>query len=897
MNKLLFLFILFYGTNLRAQKPDRLEFVQTFDTNFVHYIFNAEEDYVKHGFFEKDENIKSSGKFSYKWAKQDQNTYINLSPFLPEPNENEYIDFSMYDHIYINIYSEKKTSSTFIIALNCQVLNNGKNAYFYYYVSMNFEGWKELKIRISEFTKNSSPDLSKVTSLCFHSKGWNQIIDPTSVIYIDKFFFTKAKFDFNMEEEEIRDDNYSSIIKRFIYIMTYKALDDSKTKIVIDRVNALIREAKNNYENLNKDGLPYESDMTRTSEMTKIYSYIRSIAIGYATENGELYKSPELLQAIIGAMDYMHENYYNRREENKFSNSDNWWDWEIGSPENYLDALFCIYEDLPEQILNKYLEPINRYDPFPSMTMSNRINIAYVTIFSSVLQKDYKRIAISIEMLRECFDTVEKSDGFYDDGSFIQHGFYSYIGEYGDEMMTALSIISYSLDDSIFRLDEQMKQYQYKWIINSFLPSMYNGGYLDLFRGRSISRNIKGDQSGKYAMNMLCLLVDYLTEEENTHYLKQILKNVYILNKPYLRYVLTPASLIKLEEYEIDESIIPKKIDDFSKIFSRIDKAISQVNNVAIGISMSSSRIGKYESINGENTKGWYTGDGMTYIYLNVNDYALNYWKYINYYRLQGTTVTTAKREEKRFSGLETLTKYDFVGGTYTNLNLVAAMQFGSESPSLGFTSTLVGNKAYFIFGEQLICLGNSINSQDDYDVETIIENRNLTGKFYFGEKEINDRIGIVNDNKIYIENYGGIYIPDYEKVKYNITSNNFLEIYFAHGKKIKNEKYAYMIFPKIDKNKFKEAIDNIQILLNDETVTAVENKNLNIIGYVFWKSGKLDNISVDNACTLIIENGYIYVSDPTHKLDYIIVTIGNDEFKVRVDKGYTSNIKINKNK
>jgi hyaluronate lyase len=290
---------------------------------------------------------------------------------------------------------------------------------------------------------------------------------------------------------------------------------------------------------LNKNGLPYELEMARTSDMSKIYGYIRSMAIGYATEGGELYKNEELFNDIIGALDYMHENYYNRREEKIFSGFDNWWDWEIGSPENYLDALFCICEDLPEKILNKYLEPINRYDPFPSMTMSNRINIAYVSIFSSVLQKDYKRIARSIEMFRECFGTTEKSDGFYEDGSFIQHGYYSYIGEYGDEMMTALSIISYSLDDSVFRLDEEMKKYQYKWIINSFLPSMYNGGYMDLVRGRSISRNIKGDQSGKLTLNMLCLMIDYLTEEESINYLKSIVKYVYILNKPYLRYVLT----------------------------------------------------------------------------------------------------------------------------------------------------------------------------------------------------------------------------------------------------------------------------------------------------------------------------------------------------------------------
>ena len=566
-----------------------------------------------------------------------------------------------------------------------------------------------------------------------------------------------------MNENDIREENYSNIIKRMIYTMTYTTFDESKTKIVIDRVNALVRASKENYSKLNKNGLPFNYEMNKSTYMAKIYDLILTMAIGYATEE-ELYKDSQLLEDIIAALDYMHENYYNRREENIFS-SDNWWDWEIGSAEKLLDTLACIYDDLPQRIIDKFLEPINRYDPFPSMTMSNRINIAYASIFSSVFQKNYKRIALSIEMFRECFDTVEKSDGFYDDGSFIQHGYYSYIGEYGDEMMTALSIITYSLDESVFRLDEEMKNYQYKWIINSFLPSMYNGGYMDLFRGRSISRDIKGDQSGKFALNTLCLMIDYLPEMKSINYLKPILKNIYQINKSYLRYVLAPSSLIKLEEFENDESIIPGKINDFAKIFSRIDKGVSQVNNIGIGISMSSSRIGKYESINGENTKGWYTGDGMTYIYLNVNDYGSNYWKNINYYRLQGTTVTNAKRSESRFTGLQTLTEYDFVGGVYSNLNMVAAMQFGSQSPNIGFYSTLVGNKGYFVFGDQLICLGNSINSQDDYDVETIIENRNLTGKFYFGDKEINDKIGSASSNNLYIENYGRIYLPEYIKV------------------------------------------------------------------------------------------------------------------------------------
>ena len=123
MKLLNFLFLILFFTfckNLENTKKDRLTFIQTFDPEYIHYIFNSEEDFVKHGFFEKDEKIYNSGKYSYKWANQDKNTYINLVNFLPEPNEKGYRDFSIYDSLYINIFSKKKTGSTFIIIINCQ---------------------------------------------------------------------------------------------------------------------------------------------------------------------------------------------------------------------------------------------------------------------------------------------------------------------------------------------------------------------------------------------------------------------------------------------------------------------------------------------------------------------------------------------------------------------------------------------------------------------------------------------------------------------------------------------------------------------------------------------------------------------------------------------------------
>ena len=131
---------------------------------------------------------------------------------------------------------------------------------------------------------------------------------------------------------------------------------------------------------------------------------------------------------------------------------------------------------------------------------------------------------------------------------------------------------------------------------------------------------------------------------------------------------------------------------------------------------------------------------------------------------------------------------------------MVAVMQFTSESPGANFNSTLIGNKAYFIFENIFLFIGNNITCNDDYNVEFIIENRKLNGKFYFGDNEVIEKNDNVTSNYIYIENYGGIYIPDYSNVKYNITDNEFLEIYFEHGKKIKNNSYKYFILPKFEK-------------------------------------------------------------------------------------------------
>jgi hyaluronate lyase len=478
-------------------------------------------------------------------------------------------------------------------------------------------------------------------------------------------------------------------------------------------------------------------------------------------------------------------------------------------------------------------------------------------------------------MLRECFKYVEKGDGFYKDGSFIQHTVYAYIGGYGSALINAFSRISYSLEYTCFRLDSEMIESQFNWIYFNFIPFLYKGAFFDLVRGRGVSSSAKGESTGLATINSFFFALKYIQKEKSLNYLKKYLKDLYLNNKNFYDSSLSVGVLGILDELMLEDIPLVNINYNFARVYPKTDKAIAQVNGVGIGISLSSTRQGKYESINQENMKGWYQGDGMTYVYISPNDYASLFYHNANPYRLPGTTVTTAPREPSSLSGQKALAKFDFVGGTFNEQSMVAAMALNGSSPGANFTSSLIGYKAYFFSENILVCTGVNISCNDNYNVETIIENRKINGKFYFGDKEITDKSGKITSSYIYIENYGGIYIPDYKNARFNLTDKGFLEIYLEHGKKIKNHSYKYYILPKIEKSNFENLVKDVEIVYNNDKLSVVVFKSKKIVELVFWQKGNFNNLVVDNPCTILINNKpELYITDPTQKIGKINVSL-----------------------
>ena len=512
---------------------NRLTYIESFDKETIYYLLNAEEEFKSIKNLGKNEIYTFSSSYSYEWISHTKNTNIDLKKYLPTPNNEGYRDMTNYDHIILNIFSKYNTCSKIVLIVYCQKrqpdsISSMKFSYKRYHININFQGWKEIIIPYKSFSDGYGADLTKVSGFSINANGWGCIPNKDNELYIDKIYFAKKTYYFNIKESEISEDNYTIILRRFKYtLLNSGTIINEKNVNIVKKLKSIIQKSIKIWKLMNKNGLPFNSPMQRSADMNNIYTNIKQMAMGYSIEGGELYKNKELFNDIIYSLDYMHDNYYTKRYQKIFSGFDNWWNWDIGIPQALVQILVFLKDELTIDQINKYLSPLNKYIPLPSMTMANRIDIAYSCIIAGALQKDYKRIAFSIEMLRICFNNVENGDGFYDDGSFIQHTVFAYIGGYGSALINAFSRITFSLEDTCFRFDDKMKEEQYNWIINSFIPFLYDGAFFDLVRGRGVVRKIKGQSTGLAVINSLFFVSKYLKNEKNLCFLKNYLKKLY----------------------------------------------------------------------------------------------------------------------------------------------------------------------------------------------------------------------------------------------------------------------------------------------------------------------------------------------------------------------------------
>ena len=448
---------------------------------------------------------------------------------------------------------------------------------------------------------------------------------------------------------------------------------------------------------------------------------------------------------------------------------------------------------------------------------------------------------------------------------------------------------------------------------DSIIPFIYDGNFMDMVRGREIARYNKSDYTaGITAINAILRFAFELPEtDSDAQTYKSMVKYWLSFSSDFVAEFEKRCGLVNYVNYkEIinDDTIIPAKLDNFAKQFNQMDRTVKYGEDYAFGISMSSKNdAANFEHLNGENRKGWYTGDGMVYLYNDDRtQYAGSFWATVDPYRLAGTTVDTRERtrngSEANYSPQNTFAGGTTLFGSYA----VSGMELFAKD------ATLTAKKSYFMFDDEMVALGAGINSTDSADrtVETIIENRKIKPDISNAvsvngtERELSDTAEQIPDVKtMHLSGNTpnsdiGYYFPDPVTVnaKKEVRSGMWKDIntytsydidtvfedgYFTswidHGSNPNNAGYSYAVLPNKSAAEVEEysQTPDYTVLENSKDAQVVKENTLNIIGGNFWNGNTdktVDVLTVNNPASVMLklndnpgEEIEISVSDPSN--------------------------------
>lgn len=725
------------------------------------------------------------------------------------------------------------------------------------------------------------------------------------------------------ESAQVDSSVYKSLREKWFNRLTgnnAENLNDSDYKLSMENLSKTATEL---WESMNTndinlwDGLDI---LNESKDITSAYRNLTKMATAYSSKGCDLYNNQDLKSDIILGIDLMYKNCYNEKVQTLYKN---WWDWDIGAPQALCDLLILMYEDLtPLQITNN-TNALNRFNPTPfevpsgpKMTGANLLDTALVSALKGIISDSDKALIEARDSISDVLPYVTSGDGFYTDGSFIQHTDIPYAGGYGSVLMNCMDKLLFILTGTQWEVKDPLISNLYDWIINSFEPLYYKGAIMDMVGGRGITRYNSSDHAKGKATLLPMLQISYSAPPDIGIRIRSFIKE-NILNdtvcEDYFK-GMSMQNMLKVKEILNDDTLPARGDLSLHKVYGAMDRVVHHRPGFSIGISMYSTRIGNFEFGNGENKKGYHMSDGMVFLYNDDNEqYTTDYWPTVDMMRLSGTT--TDRSEESLIPWKAYRSTKNWVGGSsILDLYGSTGMEFEMEKTSLN------GKKSWFSFDDEIVCLGIGINASDNRLVETIVENRKIkdsgdntiiingeTQDYLLGRKLNYDDV-----NWAYLEGNTdlgtdsiGYYFPETTSLTTlresrvgnwksindtgtdDLINKKYVSFAIEHGTNPENEGYSYVILPNKTPDEINEYNQNpdIKILANNEDVQASTDEKLGVSGYNFWNPSEVDNISTDNPCsitTLKADNKLnIGISDPTHTQKEVTITLKQGNYIV----------------
>ena len=616
--------------------------------------------------------------------------------------------------------------------------------------------------------------------------------------------------------------------------------------------------------------------------------YVRTMVKAVYSPGSKYYGDSDIKAKIAKSLDYW---IHSGRVE-----SDNWYQQGIAVPAIVVDILIMEPEEMTDevrQVLNSEAAQGSIFSETTTDRMTERPVSSTGANLTDKLVTSF-RIAAATENESEMYDILhllenelrvfkavrtdeygEDSDGIKADYSFHQHVDQIQSGSYGEVMVNDIARMLEWVKGTKYMISDNALNEFANFILDG-QQWMFRNDYRELTTaGRHITRpdGIKG------------------------------------MRDSVARAVNAMSGLTQIERYDELTELKEKRLgdtDNFSgnRHFWLSDYMSHNRNGYHAGIKLASSRTKCGEVVNNENLLGYYLSDGVTTLMQDGDEY-YNIMPLIDWNKLPGTTTPQGALKNlndwAEWNG-EHLWNWkgnrSFVGGVSDGEYGAAVMDYSRDG--------LDAHKSWFLFDDQMIALGNNINSYSDDDIYTSINQCVLDGEVKISDgKTVKTASASETVNGKYVLHNGIGYISDSPMLlkteertdvygKINTTAayaeksetNSIFRLGINHGVKPENGKYMYRTVFKADEDKMNKNLNNpsIKVLRNDDKIQAVYDSENKITQAIVWKMDTMEipsglTVTTNKKCALIIkelDNGELEItaSNPTNEPKALNVTV-----------------------
>lgn len=668
---------------------------------------------------------------------------------------------------------------------------------------------------------------------------------------------------------------------------------------------------------------------------------VQVLALAYKIPGTSCYNNAGIKEKIIELLWHIYKDDYNPEIQNQ--SVENWWLYEVGIPLRVFNTLFLMYDDIDEiqSLIDVYTsaflcfkDEYSKSSRGKKETGANLVWKASNLIMSGILRMDDALILEGMNALESVFCFSNKivvlghgivcEDGFYEDGSFIQHYMFAYNGGYGKHLLSVVAGLVYAFRDiPELTLSEKSRAFLMEALHKSYEPLIWKGHFMDIARGRECARPwLEDDICGRIVMRAILYLTYTLPEDERREYLV-MLKN-WLPDKKCVLKLLEDENLHA--EYSVYGSLA-KLVRDFTEDmklpefasgpseeitgffpFKNMCKPVYRTREYALALSMFNSNIACFERLGHEGDKFWHFSDGQVFLYNEDSDsFSGDYYGTVDMQRLPGTTIERSKtREQDPYISWylpESRNEFDYAGSLSDHFVAIAATKFKGQGN--GKERNLTVQKSWYMFGKEIVCLGSGITSDTGNTVETVVENRKLrsdAGNRIVINGELDTSCEAVFGNvinqpirtlllgggksdkgnigwyfpeetllQVLCEKRTDFWVLDEAK---RLKTNNYMTAFISHGRAPKEAGYQYVILPGATKESLElyDKAPEIKVVACDTKKHAVECSREHTKAITFFEAGYLEewDIASDGPALVIIrekgEAPIVKICDPTSK-------------------------------